>query len=134
MALELLYVISVLKHLGHEFDEDVEATTSDPDAHRMIHRAFEMTGAFRHGPVECGTDNKGAHDACQRDTVTPMARHVERKVLKMRELRMAGKVKVILVPTAENAADILTKAVDNNTFERHRATIMNLHAAAGKRA
>ena len=47
---------------------------------------------------------------------------------------MAGKVKVILVPTAENAADILTKAVDNNTFERHRATIMNLHAAAGKRA
>ena len=36
---------------------------------------------------------------------------------------------VILVPTAENAADILTKAVDNNTFERHQATIMNLHAA-----
>ena len=52
-------------------------------------------------------------------------RHVERKVYKMRELRVGGIVKLKLVPTKDMDADILTKAVDDATFARHRATILN---------
>ena len=60
-----------------------------------------------------------------RATVGRHSRHVERKVFKMRELRFAGKVKVELVPTKDNASDMLTKALDEYTFARHRDTIMN---------
>ena len=34
-------------------------------------------------------------------------------------------VKVELVPTKDNASDMLTKALDEHTFARHRDTIMN---------
>ena len=78
-----------------------------------------------HGPTLVGTDNKGAYDLCHRATVGRHSRHVERKVFKMRELRFAGKVKVELVPTKDNASDMLTKALDEHTFARHRDTIMN---------
>ena len=74
------------------------------------------------------TDNSGARDVCDRVTISAGQRHVERKVLKMRELRHEKKAKVKLVPTAENAADMFTKVLDNATFHRHRATVMNLAA------
>ena len=43
----------------------------------------------------------------------------------MRELYHAGKVTVKLVPTADNSSDLLTKALPNEVFKRHRATIFN---------
>ena len=46
----------------------------------------------------------------------------------MRELRHQGTVKLVLIPTAEMAADMMTKALDDKTFERHRSEIMNLKA------
>ena len=125
----MLYVRSVLNDLGHVFvDSDVSASTADVEAHRLVHAALEATqaaAATEHGPTLVGTDNKGAYDLCHRATVGRHSRHVERKVFKMRELRFAGKVKVELVPTKDNASDMLTKALDEHTFARHRDTIMN---------
>ena len=46
----------------------------------------------------------------------------------MRELNHEGKVKVIYVPTAENHADMLTKALPTDVFHKHRGTIFNLAA------
>ena len=129
LALEVLYVRSVLSDLGHVFaDSDVSASTADVEAHRLVHAALEVAqaaAATEHGPTLVGTDNKGAYDLCHRATVGRHSRHVERKVFKMRELRFAGKVKVELVPTKDNASDMLTKALDEHTFARHRDTIMN---------
>jgi len=59
------------------------------------------------------------------------SRHVDRKVYKMRELRVGGVVKLKLPPAKDMDADILTKAVDDATFARHRATIMR-HPAIAK--
>ena len=84
-------------------------------------RAREADGG-RDGRARAG---EGAYDLCRRATVGRHSRHVERKVFKMRELRFAGKVKVELVPTKDNASDMLTKALDEQTFARHRDTIMN---------
>ena len=75
-----------------------------------------------------GVDNKGAFDICHRTTAGRNSRHVERKVLKMRELRALGTVKLILVPTAEMSADMLTKPLDDRTFHKHRREVMNLPA------
>jgi hypothetical protein len=35
-------------------------------------------------------------------------------------------VKLVLVPTADNSADMFTKALDDKTFHKHCATVMNL--------
>ena len=76
------------------------------------------------------TDSKSAHDIVNSSNVTANSRHIERKVFKMKELCARGIAKVTLVPTAENAADLLTKALETKVFKQHRATIMNLHAGS----
>ena len=49
----------------------------------------------------------------------------------MRELRGAGVVKVDYVPTDENTADLFTKILGRQPFEKHRKVVMNLAAGDG---
>ena len=131
LALEILYVRSVLERLGHVFaDDDVEVSTKDPEAHRLIH----AVGDIVHGPTEVGVDNTGAFNLCQRATVGKNSRHVERKVFKMRELQFARVVRLTLVPTDDMVADILTKPLPDATFLKHRATVFSARAAAAATA
>ena len=140
LAVEMLYIVSVLTLLGHMFNAgSVDAETSDPEAHRMLHAVGDAVkqgeaavGDFEHGPVEIGVDNKGAYDLCHRTTAGKNSRHVDRKVYKMRELQNAGKVRTVLVPTKDMRADMLTKPLDDETFARHRDTIMNTGALAAR--
>mgnify|MGYP004289460777 CR=1 FL=1 len=97
LAIELLHIVEVVAFLGHDVS----------------------------GPIDVATDSKAAYDLCHRFTSSQHSRHIDRKMFKMRELRFAGKVKVELVPTKDNASDMLTKALDEYTFARHRDTIMN---------
>ena len=83
----------------------------------------EVTGA-----IEVFTDNKGAYDLCHRYTSAQNSRHVDRKLFKMRELRGAQVVTVAHVPTENNPADLFTKIFPRPTFEKHRATVMNVTA------
>ena len=46
----------------------------------------------------------------------------------MRELRGAGLVDVKYVPTDDNTADIFTKILSRQPFEKHRRTLLNLAA------
>lgn len=135
LAVELLYIIEVLRQLGHEFDwETADLETDDPEAHRLIHAVGDSAregGVIKHGPIDTGVDNKGAYDLCSRSTAGKNSRHVERKVFKMRELRREGKVRLVLVPTAEMYADMLTKPLDDATFRKHRDFIMNAGAMSG---
>ena len=97
-AIELLHVRSLLEFIGHEFD----------------------------GPVEVATDNKAAFDLCHRFTSAQNSRHIDRKLFKMRELRGAGLVTVSHVPTEFNPADLFTKILSRQPFEKHRKTVLNL--------
>ena len=124
LALELLYVRTVLTELGHIFQDEPVAEVSQHENLKRVNKLFDLT----HGPTEVGTDNSGAFDLCHRKTNGKHTRHVARRVFKMRELQHSGVVKMQLIPTADMAADLLTKPLDDRTFERHRATIMNLHA------
>jgi hypothetical protein len=100
-AIELLFVLGVLRDLGYETEE----------------------------PTQVFTDNKAAHDLCNRFTTAQNSRHIDRKMFKMRELRGAGVVTVSHVPTDENPADLFTKVLSRQVFEKHRATILNSRAA-----
>ena len=83
------------------------------------------------GAIKCFTDNKGAHDLCHRFTSAANSRHVDRKLFKMRELRGAGFVNVNWIGTDDNPADLFTKVLGRQPFERHRRTVLNL--AAGEK-
>ena len=54
------------------------------------------------------------------------SRHIDRKLYKMRELRGAGIVTVKYVPTDDNTADLFTKVLTRQPFDKHRRRVMNL--------
>ena len=102
---------------------------------RLLHSAcsstrqsLEFIGLEVEGPVTVWTDNKAAYDLCHRFTSAQNSRHVDRKLFKMRELRGLGVVDVRHVRTEDNPADIFTKILSRQVFEKHRATILNLDA------
>ena len=102
-AIELLYIKTLLEFIG-----------------------FEITGAIL---VE--TDSKGAHDLCHRFTSAQHTRHIDRKLFKMRELRGARLVEVKHLGTDENSADMFTKVLTRQPFEKHRKYVMNLGVSVG---
>ena len=105
-AIELLHVIGVVNFLGHE----------TPNA------------------IEVCTDSKAAYDLCHRFTSAQNSRLVDRKLFKMRELRGSGRVTVRHVPGETNPADLFTKILTRQPFEKHRKTVMNLPGESARRA
>ena len=95
-AIELLFIIGVVTFIGISCD----------------------------AAIQVYTDNKAAHDLCNRFTTAQISRHVDRKMFKMRELRGAGVVEVNHIPTDKNPADLFTKVLSRQVFERHRATVL----------
>ena len=51
----------------------------------------------------------------------------------MRELRGAGMFTVKYLETSENTADLFTKVLDTQTFQRHRDTVYNTAARPASR-
>ena len=127
LAMEMVYIISVLRALGHQFASDeADAETSDPEAHKRIHQAIEE---IFHDEVVAETDSQSARDLCLSKNIGNNSRHIDRKSFMMRELQRKGTITVKFIPTKDNSADMLTKAMDNQTFARHRAEVLNLDAA-----
>ena len=96
-----------------------------------ILQVVEFLGLKINGPVEVCTDSKAAYDLCHRYTSAQHSRHVDRKLFKMRELRGAGVVAVRHIPGDTNPADLFTKILGRQPFEKHRKTILNLPGDTG---
>ena len=102
-AIELLHVVEVVSFLGHEIST----------------------------AVEINTDSKAAFDLCHRFTTSANSRHVDRKMFKVRELRGAGRVNVRHIPGETNPADLFTKILSRQVFEKHRKVVLNLAGDTG---
>ena len=102
-AIELIHTLEVVNFLGH-------ATP---------------------GPIEVNTDSKAAYDLCHRFTSAQNSRHIDRKLFKMRELRGAGLVVVNHIPGVTNPADLFTKILSKQEFEKHRKVVLNLPGDTG---
>ena len=96
-----------------------------------IRMLLEFVGFRVSGAVLVETDSKGAHDLCHRFTSAQHTRHIDRKLFKMRELRGARLVEVKHLGTDENSADMFTKCLTRQPFEKHRKTVMNLGVSVG---
>ena len=103
VAIELLHVIEVVNFLGHE----------------------------TLGAIEVCTDSKAAYDLCHRFTSAQNSRHIDRKLFKMRELRGAGRVTVKHIAGDTNPADLFTKILTRQPFEKHRKFVLNLPGDTG---
>jgi len=103
LAIELLHIKAVVQFLGHAIE----------------------------GPIHAKTDSKAAYDLCHRFTSAQNSRHVDRKLFKMRELRGAGEVVLEHMPGTENPADLFTKILTRQPFEKHRKTVLNLAGDTG---
>ena len=101
-AIELIHTSAVAKFYGHKME----------------------------GAIEVFTDSKSAYDLCHRFTSAQNSRHVDRKLFKMRELRGAGIVTVNHTPGVANPADLFTKILSRQVFEKHRKFVLNLPAGA----
>ena len=73
-------------------------------------------------------DNSGAIELSHDRKSCNKSRHVDRRYFKVRELQAGeqalGEVHVEHVDTALNAADVLTKPISRELFDRHCATLM----------
>jgi hypothetical protein len=96
-SLEMVFVRVLLRELGLEQD----STLLEVD---------------NNGAVALARDRRSCH----------RSRHIDRRYFKVRELAALKVLHVQHVPTADNAADLLTKPLDEETFLKHRRTLMNL--------
>ena len=104
LAIELLHVIAVVSFLGEDQTQE---------------------------PVKCATDSKAAYDLCHRFTSAQNSRHIDRKLFKMRELRGAATAAVRHIPGETNPADLFTKILTRQPFEKHRKFVLNLPGDTG---
>ena len=74
-------------------------------------------------------DNQGAVALAKDRRSCHRSRHIQRRYLKIREWVALGEVRVEYVNTSQNPADLLTKALERESFEHHRATMSGDHAA-----
>ena len=77
-------------------------------------------------PTTLRVDNSGAVELSRDRKSRHRSRHVDRRFFKVRELEALGVIHVEHVPTADNRADLLTKALDVEAFLRHRNSLMNV--------
>ena len=100
LSIEIIYFRALLKFLGYDVSD----------------------------PTEVSTDNKGAYDLCHRYTSAANSRHVDRKLFKMREMCGTGDVTVKRVGTEWNPADLYTKILSRQPFEKFRKWVLNSRA------
>ena len=96
-----------------------------------IAEVVSFLGVDTSGPIDVATDSKAAYDLCHRFTSAQNSRHVDRKMFKMRELRGAGRVSVRHVMGETNPADLFTKILSRQPFEKHRKAVLNLPGDTG---
>jgi hypothetical protein len=74
-------------------------------------------------PMIVYSDNKGAIDLINGWSVGGGTKHMDCRIMFLRELKENETIRVLWIPTDENTSDVFTKNVDRKTFERHIKTI-----------
>jgi hypothetical protein len=77
-------------------------------------------------------DNKSAISLAQNHSLTQRTKHIDIKAHFIREKVQSGKISTKYCPTQEMVADILTKPLGKNIFEKHRHSIMNMSSTYDK--
>ena len=82
-------------------------------------------GCEQESPTVIGVDNQGAIALAENYISNSRTKHIERRHLKVRELTEQFVVRPEFVPTDENVADIMTKPLGRQKFEKFRKMLLN---------
>ena len=70
-------------------------------------------------PMMVNSDNKGAVDLVNGWSVGGGTKHMDCRIMYLRELKENGIIRVQWIPTENNKSDIFTKNCDLSTFRKH---------------
>ena len=70
-------------------------------------------------PMIVYTDNNGAVDLINGWSIGGGIKHLDCRIMFLRELKENGTIRVQWIPSGNNPSDIFTKNVDKETFLRH---------------
>ena len=91
-----------------------------------IKKLIESVGLKVQLPMMMLCDNKGAVDLANGWSANGGTKHMEVKVMYLRELKEKGYIRVEWQPTSKNTSDIFTKNLDTASFRRHRDTLLRM--------
>ena len=74
-------------------------------------------------PMMVHSDNKGAVDLVNGWSIGGGTKHMDCRIMFLRELKEEGVIRVQWISTTENPADIYTKNLDTKTFLKHVKTV-----------
>ena len=92
----------------------------------LLHISYvvEEMGMHWQKPIMLGVDNAAAiafaDDSCEKTEL----KHIDVRQEWVKMLRAHGLVRTVHVPSEDNLADFFTKILDEDTFLRHRDTMM----------
>ena len=87
---------------------------------------FAETGHPCEEPTVLYMDNSSAIDLAFDPVLHAKTKHIDRRDLFVRELVARKVVVTKFVPTAQNVADVLTKPLPRQAFQKHRATLLGI--------
>ena len=87
---------------------------------------LEEMGVYMRGAIPILEDNHACIVYATNDMKSLRAKHIDIKYHFIRNMIDLKMVKMVYCASYHQAADILTKQVDELTFLRHRATLMGL--------
>ena len=65
------------------------------------------------------SDNKGAVDLINGWSVGGGTKHIDCRIMFLRELKEEGIIRVHWIPTTDNPSDLFTKNLDTKTLKKH---------------
>ena len=77
-------------------------------------------------PMKLFVDNRGEYDLLNSWKVGGRTRHIEVKQYFIRELKERGLIEVVWIPTDQMTADIFTKNLPKNLFEKHASVFVGV--------
>jgi hypothetical protein len=98
------------------------------DATREILYVVQLLTEFVHlvRPVALNIDNKGAGHIAENNVNNKLTKHIDVRYHFVREHIESGLVELFYVPTAFNIADIFTKALGADVFEKLRDMVLGI--------
>ena len=90
---------------------------------RFLHKLLAFVDLRRAGPTECHEDNAACIAVSMKPVHKQRSKHIGVKYMNVREATENGEIRLVSVKTQHQCADIFTKSLTREKFERFRETI-----------
>ena len=91
----------------------------------FVKKVLESMGLKVELPMLIECDNKGAVDLVNGHSVSGNTKHIDARILHVRDFKDKGVIMVKWIPSEDNEADINTKNTTNVVFIRHTPRYVN---------